>query len=50
MVISGHFHLPLLETTEDKTLLSLGDWLTHFTYGEWRDGAFSLKSYQDSGA
>lgn len=50
VVISGHFHLPLLESSGGKTLLSLGDWLTHFTYGEWADGTFSLKGYRDSGA
>ncbi len=47
-VVIGHFHLPLLEQTAGngvRTLLSLGDWLTHYTYGEWEDGAFSLKTY-----
>jgi UDP-2,3-diacylglucosamine hydrolase len=47
-VIVGHFHLPLLEESSDsgtKTLLSLGDWISHFTYGEWSNGAFSLKRY-----
>jgi UDP-2,3-diacylglucosamine hydrolase len=47
-VIVGHFHLPLLEETWDngpRTLISLGDWISHFTYGEWKNGAFSLKRY-----
>jgi UDP-2,3-diacylglucosamine hydrolase len=47
-VVAGHFHLPLLETAEDGTggtLLALGDWITHFTYGEWTDGKFSLKTF-----
>jgi len=49
IVITGHFHLPLLETTTDggeRTLLSLGDWITHFSYGEWTDGELSLKTFR----
>jgi UDP-2,3-diacylglucosamine hydrolase len=48
-VISGHFHLPLLEQTADgtgRTLLSLGDWITHYSYGEWAEGKFSLRKYR----
>ena len=48
-VITGHFHLPLLEKTTDggeRTLLSLGDWITHFSYGEWVDGELSLKKFR----
>jgi UDP-2,3-diacylglucosamine hydrolase len=48
-VVSGHFHLPLLEQTENgkkRTLLSVGDWITHYSYGEWEDGEFSLKKFR----
>jgi len=48
-VIVGHFHLPLMEQTTDKgkrSLISLGDWISHFTYGEWENGEFSLKQYK----
>jgi len=47
-VIVGHFHLPLIEKTTNittQTLISLGDWITHFTYGEWDEGEFSLRQY-----
>ena len=47
-VITGHFHTPLLEMLPNgggRTLLSLGDWITHFSYGEWKDGELSLKTY-----
>src|SRR6266540_2605532 len=38
-VITGHFHLPLLErSAEGGLLLSLGDWITHFSYGELNEG------------
>jgi UDP-2,3-diacylglucosamine hydrolase len=49
IMITGHFHLPLLEKTADgseRTLLSLGDWITQFSYGEWVDGELSLKTYR----
>ncbi|HTP64773.1 MAG TPA: UDP-2,3-diacylglucosamine diphosphatase [Geobacteraceae bacterium] len=48
-VVIGHYHLPLCETTAmdgERTLLSLGDWMTHYTYGVWEDGVFSLKAYR----
>lgn len=46
MVIAGHFHTPLLETSSRGTLLSLGDWITQFTYGEWSDNDVSLKVFE----
>ena len=48
-VILGHFHLPLFEQTAIegiRTLLSIGDWITHYSYGEWENGVFSLKRYK----
>ena len=46
VVITGHFHVPLLETTDEKTVMAVGDWITQFSYGEWRDGVLSLHSYR----
>ncbi len=48
-VIVGHFHLPLMELTSNgrtRTLLSLGDWISRFTYGEWSNGEFFLKQFK----
>ena len=48
MVITGHFHLPLLEHSGmhgEHFLLSLGDWISHYTYGEMVGGTLTLKSY-----
>jgi len=48
-VIIGHFHLPFIEQTANdgvRTLLSLGDWISHFSYGEWLNGTFALKHYK----
>lgn len=47
VVVSGHFHIPFKDEADGTVLLSLGDWITHFTYGEWRDGVLSLKRYRD---
>ena len=46
-VITGHFHLPFIETSENpqRTLLSLGEWITEFNYGAYRNGEFSLNKY-----
>lgn len=49
VVVSGHFHIPFRDEADGKVLLSLGDWLTHYTYGEWRDGVVSLRRYRDRG-
>ena len=45
IMITGHFHLPLLERTTGGTLLSLGDWISQYSYAEWVDGELSLKTY-----
>ncbi|MGA7827457.1 MAG: UDP-2,3-diacylglucosamine diphosphatase [Geobacteraceae bacterium] len=46
-VVTAHFHFPLLSVTEEgKTLLSLGDWITQFSYGELSAGQFSVHTYQ----
>ena len=49
-VITGHFHLPFLDRSENntRTLISMGDWISHFSYVEYLDGIFSLQSYSPS--
>jgi UDP-2,3-diacylglucosamine hydrolase len=46
-LVSGHFHLALCENLPDQhfTVLSLGDWMGQYTYGEMLDGQLLLKSY-----
>ncbi len=46
-VLTGHFHLPFLERSnnDSQTLISLGEWITQFSYAEYLDGTFTLKSY-----
>ena len=48
VVVAGHFHLPFMETDaagSGRILLSLGDWISQFSYGEWTDGELSLKTF-----
>jgi UDP-2,3-diacylglucosamine hydrolase len=45
VVVTAHYHKPFLKQQGGKSLLALGDWITQFSYGEWRDGNLSLKSY-----
>lgn len=46
-LICGHYHLPLCEKLKDSefTILSLGDWLSSFNYGEMIEGELLLKQY-----
>lgn len=44
-LVLGHFHQPLLERYDGFTLLSLGDWIGHFSYGQLENGSFLLSSY-----
>jgi UDP-2,3-diacylglucosamine hydrolase len=47
-LVVGHFHLAFRETLDGPpfTILSLGDWMEQFTYGEMVDGELLLKTYQ----
>jgi len=47
-LVTGHFHLALCEELDGSpfTILSLGDWMEQFTYGEITAGTLSLHTYQ----
>jgi UDP-2,3-diacylglucosamine hydrolase len=47
-LVFGHFHRALCEDLDGTpfTVLSLGDWMEQFTYGEMISGSLFLKSYQ----
>jgi len=47
-LVAGHFHLAFSEQLDGSpfAILSLGDWMEQFTYGEITDGTLSLKTYQ----
>lgn len=46
-LVTGHFHLAFSEQLDGSpfTILSLGDWMEQFTYGEMTNGNLLLKSY-----
>ena len=46
-LVTGHFHLAFCEQSNDSafTILSLGDWMEQFTYGEMLDGELRLMTY-----
>ena len=47
-LVTGHFHLAFCEQLDGSpfSILSLGDWMEQFTYGEITEGNLSLKTYQ----
>ncbi|MBM4167175.1 MAG: UDP-2,3-diacylglucosamine diphosphatase [Ignavibacteria bacterium] len=48
IVVMGHCHLPKKIELEKKLYVNLGDWMTHFTYGEFENGLFELKKWGDA--
>ena len=46
-LVTGHFHTALCENLPGApfTILSLGDWMEQFTYGELESGTLSLKKF-----
>ncbi|MDO9069427.1 MAG: UDP-2,3-diacylglucosamine diphosphatase [Deltaproteobacteria bacterium] len=46
-LVTGHFHIAFCEKLNNTafTILSLGDWMEQFTYGELLDGELHLKKY-----
>lgn len=47
ILVLGHFHLPFAEKQGDFTLVSLGDWISHFSFAEMVDGEIRLLTYPD---
>ncbi|GFO59807.1 UDP-2,3-diacylglucosamine hydrolase [Geomonas silvestris] len=45
VVITGHFHLPIISRVEGKTLICLGDWISQFSYAQCLDGEFTLETF-----
>jgi UDP-2,3-diacylglucosamine hydrolase len=49
-MVIGHFHLAFCEDLASPpfTILSLGDWMEQFTYGEMKGGTLLLKTYPNN--
>ena len=41
-VILGHSHNPLFKKIDNNVLINLGDWISHFSYGQMANGTLSL--------
>ncbi len=50
-LVTGHFHLAFVEEMGGKpfTILSLGDWMDQYTYGELESGKLCLRTYHPGG-
>jgi len=44
-LVVGHFHQPFIDRQDQFTLVSLGDWITHFSYAEMIDGQLCLLTF-----
>jgi UDP-2,3-diacylglucosamine hydrolase len=45
VVVTGHFHIPLLRQTDGRTLIALGDWIDQYSYAVCEGGRFELRTY-----
>lgn len=46
--VFGHRHLPLeIDLDQESRYINLGDWITHFTYGQFHGGEFRLNRFND---
>lgn len=46
-LIYGHYHLPYQKQLSDRSvMIVLGDWLTHFSYGEFDGNQFILREFE----
>jgi UDP-2,3-diacylglucosamine hydrolase len=45
VVVFGHLHRPVLRREEEGTLLILGDWVKHYTYGVLEDGRMEIRTW-----
>ncbi len=47
VVITGHFHAPLLQQNDQGLVIGLGDWITQYSYAIYEDGEFRLMTFDD---
>lgn len=45
VVITGHYHLPMLKREGERLFVSLGDWISQYSYAQWLDGEISLERF-----
>ncbi|MGA9115523.1 MAG: UDP-2,3-diacylglucosamine diphosphatase [Bacteroidota bacterium] len=47
LVVMGHLHKPSLQRFGSGWYANLGDWITHNTYGEMKEGGFALRTWKE---
>jgi len=47
IVVMGHRHQPDLRVIDRGVYVNLGDWISHYTYGELSGGVMTLKTWKD---
>ena len=47
VVVMGHRHIPAMERLGSGLYVNLGDWITHFTYAVWENGAMRLMTVRN---
>lgn len=46
--VFGHRHLPMIIDLENTAkYINLGDWISHYTFGQYTKGVFELKEHKD---
>ncbi|MGW8312480.1 MAG: UDP-2,3-diacylglucosamine diphosphatase [Desulfuromonadales bacterium] len=49
-VVTGHYHRPFHEKSDDGEHIALGDWITQYSYAVYEDQAFTLMHYPATGS
>ncbi|QXE89432.1 UDP-2,3-diacylglucosamine diphosphatase [Geomonas subterranea] len=45
LVVTGHFHLPMEIREGGRAFISLGDWITHYSYAQWTEAGLTLERF-----
>jgi len=45
VVITGHYHLPMIKCDQGGLFIALGDWISQYSYAQWLDGEFTLERF-----
>jgi UDP-2,3-diacylglucosamine hydrolase len=45
VVVTGHYHLPFIKGDGERLFVSLGDWITQYSYAQWVDGTLTLERF-----
>ena len=46
VVITGHFHRPMVLSEGERRFVALGDWISQYSYAQWLDGTLTLETFR----